>query len=63
MTPSEFQDQQRNVLQNQRRQNRDRVIKLTSEEYTALESMLQWPEDRKAYDRLNTPTLLTEIQI
>lgn len=73
MTPSEFQSQQNMVLQRQaqharsfvvRNQNhRDKVIKLTQEQYSAFERAMQWPEDIKAYDRLNTPTKLTEIQI
>ena len=32
-----------------------KIIKLTDEEYKALERALQWPEDLPAYDRLNTP--------
>lgn len=39
------------------------VIKLTIEEYEELERAMQWPEDLEKWDRINTPTRLTEIQI
>jgi len=36
-------------------------IPLTDDEAKALERMLQFPEDLPAYDRLNSPTKLTEL--
>lgn len=39
----------------------DRVIKLTRDEYLALERALQWPEDLPAYDRSNTPTNFADV--
>lgn len=36
-------------------------IPLTEEEAKALERMLQFPEDLPAYDRLNSPTRLPEV--
>ena len=40
-----------------------RVIKLTREEYLALERAMQWPEDLPAWDRAHdtTPTNMAEI--
>ena len=37
------------------------VIPLPKEALEWLERALQWPEDLPAYDRLNTPTNLTEM--
>jgi len=40
-----------------------RQIPLSRDAYLALERALQWPEDLSVYDRLSTPTLLTEVVI
>ena len=37
------------------------VIKLTREQYLELERSMQWPEDLAAYDKLNKPTNLSEL--
>lgn len=39
----------------------DKDIKLTPEEYSALERAMQWPEDLAKYDRIAKPTNLMEI--
>ena len=36
-----------------------KVIELTDKEYAELERAMQWPEDLKEYDRLNTPVYAT----
>ena len=40
---------------------KDRDIKLTPEQYSTLERAMQWPEDLAKYDRIASPTKLTEI--
>lgn len=40
-----------------------RIIKLSDKQYKELERALQWPEDVKAWDKLNTPTNLSELPI
>ena len=37
------------------------IVPLPPEALAWLERALQWPEDLAAYDRLNTPTNLTEL--
>lgn len=38
-------------------------IQLTEEEYAELERAMQWPEDLAKYDKINSPTNLSEIDI
>ncbi len=38
-----------------------KVIKLTQEQYLAIERALQWPEDLQKYDQSNKTTNLAEI--
>lgn len=38
-----------------------RTIKLTPEQYRALERAMQWPEDLSQYDRNNEPTNMGAI--
>lgn len=44
-----------------RRIEMDREIQLTEEEYSELERAMQWPEDLEHYDRVATPTNLSEL--
>ena len=36
-------------------------IELSDKDFDEMERAMQWPEDLAAYDRLNTPTRLTEM--
>jgi len=40
---------------------KDKIIKLTEAQYKELERAMQWPEDLAKYEKLNTPTPLTEL--
>jgi hypothetical protein len=37
------------------------TFRLTQDEYEGVERLLQWPEDLEAYDRINAPTILDEL--